>query len=397
LKSIANPSLLVAGCFIRGFSHKVKHYANRIFRELLDWRPQAVSVPRARCHFLALDVRNIPQRQIASSLRLQLTQLSGLSKFGFAWHSEAGHAQVWFWDEAELSARDLTPLSGTGANGIMPWPEPLLRVPLEDGLHLIACAQGYEAVAIEGGKLRRTRWLEQRPTEEAWTVFVRDTGIAPAKQSMPRPENAIVLARPAKGWKVSTHLVKPIPARTWGGIGAATLGGMALIAGGIYEIKLDEITQSLQAETQQLMKDNATTIALQKQIDKQGEYINVMSKTQQGVLQLILMKRIAESGLVGTATHISIAEWEYRNDRLRILFSIPESGFSLSEFLTKLERQSMFKEIHLMPDTPPGTVGIQATLASDAGRPGVSAQSTAPPVAETAGSPSSARRGATKG
>lgn len=363
----------------------MKHYANGIFREFFDWRPQAVPVPRARCHFLAFDVRNIPQRQIASSLRLQLTQLSGLNKFGFAWRADAGHAQAWYWDEGDeagLTARDLTPPSGVSANGLEPWPEPLLRAPLDDGLHLIACAQGYESVAIDGGKLRRTRWQAQRPTEDAWTTFARDAGGAAAKQGMPSPINAIVLARPAPGWKVSTHLVKPIPAGTWAGIGAAALGGMVLIAGAIHELKLDATTEALKAEMQQLMKDNATTIALQKQIAEQSEYLNAMSKSQPDALQLMLLKNIAESYLLGMDSKISIAEWEYRNNRLRILFAVPEDNFSLSEFLTRLERQPMFKELHLMPDTPPRTVGIQATLASDASRPGVAAKAPADEGAE---------------
>lgn len=358
----------------QGVSRKVKRYARGILQEFFDWRPQAVAVPRARCHFMAFDVRNIPQRQIVSSLRLQLTQLSGLKKFGFAWRAESGHAQAWYWDEAELSANDLTAPNSSRAghashaNGIMPWPEPLLRAPLGDGLHLITCAQGFEAIAIENGKLRRTRWLAQRPTEDTWTAFVRDTGGASAKHAMPAPKSVSVLERPAPGWKVSTHLVKPVPASTWAALTALTLVGMVLIAGVIYEVKLESAMQELQAQTQKLLKDNATTIALQKEIDGQASYLDAMTKARPHFLQLMLMQGMADSALLGRTTGINLLEWEYRDNRLRILFAVPEEGFSLGEFLAKLERQPMFKEIRLMPDTPPRTVGIQATLANNAGR-----------------------------
>lgn len=368
----------------RGVSRKVKRYARGILRELFDWRPQAAAVPRARCHFMAFDVRNIPQRQIASSLRLQLTQLSGLKKFGFAWRAEGGHAQAWYWDEAELSANDLTTSNGnrtSPANGLMPWPEPLLRAPLGDGLHLIACTQGFEAIAIENGKLHRTRWLAQRPTEDIWTAFVRDAGGASTKRDMPAPKNASVLARPAPGWKVSTHLVKPLPVGVWAGLTALTLVGMVLIAGIIHEAKLESTMQELQAKTQKLLKDNATTIALQKEIDGQAGYLDAMMKARPHFLQLMLMQGMADSALLGRTTGINLLEWEYRDNRLRILFAVPEEGFSLGEFLAKLERQPMFKEIRLMPDTPPRTVGIQATLANNAGR---SVNSTTATTAATA-------------
>lgn len=343
----------------------MKQYTHKILRDFFDWRPRAVSVPRSRCHFLSLDVRNIPQRQLASSLRLQLAQLCGLTKFGFAWRADAGHALAWYWDEADLTARDLTPPDGASANGIEPWPEPLLRAPLHDGLYLIACAQGCEAVAIDGGKLRRTRWYPERPTQDLWTAFLRDAGCDPASHRLPPPSKASALGRPAKGWKVATHLVKPITARTWGAVAALAFGGMLLMVGIVHELKLDAMIQAQQAEMQKLKQDNATTIDLLKQVAEQGGYVDAMVRARPNVLQLILMKGMAESGLVRTATSISIAEWEYRNNRLRILFVVPEDGFSLGEFLAKLEALPMFKEIRLMPDTPPRTVGIQATLAGD--------------------------------
>jgi len=341
-----------------------------LLRDFADWRPRIVPVPRALCHFLALDIRNLPQRYLASSIRLQLAQLTGMARLGFAYHAQGNAARLWYWDEAELQENSLCPAGEACPNGVKPWPEPLLRGPLEDGLHLVACGQGYEAVAIEKGGVWRTRWFRERPEAQAWVAFVRDAGRDPASHPLPASVVRVpASSHPPKGWRLSTHLLQPITAAAWAAAGVAALVGAVLIVGLLYEFKLNGIISAEQAELKRLLHDNATTIALQRKIGEQTSYLGAMNKARPLVLQLELMKRLAESGLVGEASKISLAEWEYRNDRLRLLFSVPDDGFSVGEFLASLESLDMFTDIRLMPDTPPRSVGIQASLAPVIARP----------------------------
>lgn len=337
--------------------------------EFADWRPQVVVIPRGQCHFIELDVSHVPRRYFASSLRLQLSQLTGLARTGYAWLVRKGEAQVWYWDEDGLNG--IVPADPDRTNGSKPLPEPLLRPPMTDGLHLVECIDGFEAVAIRGAEVHRTRWFRNRPNVGDWASFVRDSGDNPADQALPAAERANLSPTLPRGWKLATHLLRQIPAHDWVAAALAAVAGVVLIAGLLYEFKLDGMVAADRAELDRLARDHATTIALQKQIATEANYLEALQKARPNVLQLELMKNLAESGLLGETAKVSLAEWEFRNDRLRILFAVSEDTFNLTQFLTRLESLSMLKEIKLMPDTPPRTVEIQAAVtasAADAGR-----------------------------
>ena len=75
------------------------------------------------------------------------------------------------------------------------------------------------------------------------------------------------------------------------------------------------------------------------------------------------MQALIDAGLLGGENNpVSLIEWEYRNQRLRLLFQVPPDKFDLGAFLAVLERQPMFKSVKLMPDTPALTVGVQAQV-----------------------------------
>jgi hypothetical protein len=336
---------------------------------LLDWRRAAARIPRRLCHHAALDVRNIPRRHLMASLRLQLMQLTGLARVGFACRLHEGMAQVWYWDEADADAfRAALRGGGDSVNGIAPWPEPLLRAAPGEGLHLLSCDEGCEAVALRGGAIRRTRWFRAMPDDAAWAAFVRDVGLEPAGHPRPAAAQALPsLERPAAGWKLSTRLIEPVPLQAWALAALVALLGAALIAGGLYELKLGRLIADEQAEIARIRSENAATLALHKELTEAGGYLAALDRTRPAMLQLDLMRAIAGSGLVDDPFRISLLEWEYRGGRLRLLFSVPADGFSLGDFLAELEKLPLFGGIRLMPDTPRGTVGIQASLAPPPG------------------------------
>ena len=75
------------------------------------------------------------------------------------------------------------------------------------------------------------------------------------------------------------------------------------------------------------------------------------------------MQAVADAGLISESTRIHLTEWEYRGDRLRLQFAVPADNFSLGLFLGVLESLPAFREIRMITDSPPGTVGIQARVA----------------------------------
>lgn len=333
-----------------------------LLRHMVDWRPGVACVPRARCHHLSLNVRGVPPRYLISTVRLQLAQLVGAGRLGFACRARDEMASVWYWDEAALGAAEFG--ADAGPNGVQPWPEPLLRGPLDDGVHLIACVTGYEAVAVERGEPRRTRWFAVHPGEEAWRAFVRDAGLDPATHPCPSPARAPALTGRPKGWKLSTHMRRATSPLVWATTGAAAVIGAVLIAGLLHEYKLDALMAAERAEVARIARENATTIALQREITTETTLLAALRKALPAVAQLDLMKALAHSNLLNQETRVSLYEWEYRGGRLRLLFAVPDEEFSLGDFLAGIERIGIFKGVRLIPDSPNGTVGIQTVVAA---------------------------------
>lgn len=330
-------------------------------RALAGLNPACVILPRSDVHWLTLELPGVPRRFIASSLELRLKQIIGNAPCGFAWILRGSTAEVWHWSESEDGplARYLQERSAD----LSPWPETLLRPPLADGLHLIECRRGFEALHIRQQQLLRTRWFGAPPQPEAWTAFVRDSGQEPAQHPLPAPLRLELQTRPPAGWSLSTRLIRPIPPVLLAAAFAFALFGLALVTGGSYSLKLMNEIAAERSEYQRLAAENAVAIGLQQQIGQIRARLDGFSAVRPPVSQLRLMQALIDAGLLGGENNpVSLLEWEYRNQRLRLLFQVPPDKFDLGAFLAVLERQPMFKSVKLMPDTPALTVGVQTQV-----------------------------------
>lgn len=340
-------------------------------RRFFDWRPQIILLPRSACHRVTIDVKGIAKRFLNSSIRLQLLQITGLSDIGFAWHIKTdadgkNSAEVWYWDEANLRQSGSIPPGELLLNGLLPCPEMLFRPALADGLHLIECQTGYEAVALRAGQLYRTRWFAEIPSPNIWQAFVRDAGgnihLSIDQAAPPAAQKLTAIAKLPNFWKIVTGLQKPVPMPVIAGVASVILCGFVFSIAAAYELKLRyELASENRAYTR-LVQENSVVIELQKQLAEQTAGLSTLSAAMPDVAQLNLMQSLAQAGLFGETTKISLIEWEYRNSRLRLLFSIPPEGISLSLFLSTLENLKIFKEVRLIPDTPAQTVGVQTII-----------------------------------
>lgn len=337
-----------------------------LLAKFLGWRTPIVALPRGEVHRLKLVIKGVPSRFVSSSLRLQLRQMLGNDKFGFAYSVQGDTATLWYWSEGNGNSIDRLRSATAGDEGFAPWPEPLLRPALDDGLHLIKCLDGYEAVSVVSQEDLRTRWFAVMPTDEAWATFVRDAGADVRHHPLPAPREINIKLHPARGWKLSTGLIRSVPSAVWIGAVTVAIAGLMVAIGGAYSFKLDSAISAEREKYEALSKEHAVTIGLQKQIDEKSDYLKGFSGLRTSYSQLELMTSLIESGVISEGGKISLSEWEFRNNRLRMLFAVPQDDFSLGLFLTVLEKQPVFRDIKLMTDTPPGTVGIQALVVSPA-------------------------------
>lgn len=329
-------------------------------RNLAGLNPPCLILPRSVVHWMKLELPGVPRRFVASSLSLRLRQILGDTPCGFAWTLRGNTAELWYWHEDDNAA--FAHLLREHSADMAPWPEPLMRPPLADGLHLIQCRQGFEALYLQQRDIRRTRWFAALPAPEIWAAFVRDSGQDPAQHPLPPPATLTLLNRPPRGWGLSTRLIRPIPPVLVAAAAGLALCGLLLIVGGSYSLKLANAIEYERNAYQSLASENAVAIDLQKQINQITTRLDGFAAIRPPVSQLRLMQSLVDAGLLGGESKVSLIEWEYRSQRLRLLFSVPAEGFDLGSFLAVLERQPMLKSVKLMPDTPAQTVGIQAQV-----------------------------------
>lgn len=323
--------------------------------------PRVVSLSRSQCHRLTLDVKGISRRMLASSIGLQLGHVTGLSSLGYAWRVQGNRAEVWYWTEEQQS---VPPAEQARTR---PCPEMLLRPPLPDGLHLLSCQQGYEALSVLQGDTRRSRWFAKLPGPDAWRLFVQDAGLDPARHSLPEVQTLVLQDAPERAWATHSSMLRPVGGKTWLALTAMALLGAALFALVSYNFKLAYQLQSLRKEYVTLTQQSAASIKLQQELDAQRKPLAAVANFQPKWLQLRLMARLAEAGLFNETSKVKLQEWEYRNNRIRIQFSVPSEGFSLSQFLESIERLGLFKDLRLLSGTPPLSVAFQAALADPSG------------------------------
>lgn len=342
--------------------------ATAIYRKIRDHAlsflgllPKTIAIPRASCHRLTLPVKAIPKNLRASSIRLQLLNISGLSRFGFAWRVQDEEAEIWYWDESSLP-----PLTSNGSEtpdaGCLPVPEMLRRKPVGDGFHLLICSEGFEALAIEGGQIRKTRWFSSPPSAERWQVFVRDAGKTPDHYPQPEATHVQLTEKADTNWTIDTTLLRKIQPTTWAIQLVTLITGLTIAILLAYDLKQAHLIAQQQAALSKLKEEKAAILATQQQIADNSEIPELISNARPKVLQLKLMQALAETGLFAEGTQISLMEWEFRNEKLRLMFSTPKENFSLGLFLSTLERSGILQDIRLLPETPPQTVGIQASV-----------------------------------
>ncbi|MBX3658425.1 MAG: hypothetical protein KF740_08335 [Ramlibacter sp.] len=146
-----------------------------------------------------------------------------------------------------------------------------------------------------------------------------------------------------------------------GALAAALLGALACAAA-VYDLKLTREVAQAEAQLAELGREASSARKLQDELDGIIARVGALSNVQPRVLQVQALARLASSGLIGEAQKVVLVEWEYRNDRVKMLFAVPPDHFVLGDFLADIEKTGVFSDIRLLPGTPGISVGLQAGL-----------------------------------
>lgn len=324
--------------------------------EALLGRAHFGAVSREHCHRLTLDVKGVAARARANSLALQVAHITGLAQCEFAWRVVGTQADIWYWDSARFSTSE----------HLRACPEMLLRPPLGDALSLLKCQTGVEAVRQHGQRVVRSRWFEQMPSDHQWQTFVRDAGLDPTAAGRPELVSPVLGHRLARGWRLHSTMQTPRPHGRALWLTALALGGGLVCALVAYQILLTRQVEQLRQAHRTEVQASSEVLGLQQQMDLQLAELELVARLAPKALQTRLLAALADGNLLDVHGAVSLLEWEYRNGRVRMQFSVPLEGFSLADFLQDVERLEFLQEVRLMPGTPGGVVAVQGTLRAPA-------------------------------
>ncbi|RZA07815.1 MAG: hypothetical protein EOO68_02895 [Moraxellaceae bacterium] len=152
----------------------IKLLANRSEYELVTLESPTLIIPRKYLFYQCMEFESVPRALRANLMLQRIRQLSPFT-IPASWQvSEGNTAQVWFWDADRVIRmhhdQDLPTLSVV--------PEIMLYAPLDNGLRVQPCIEGWELQYWSAKLLRHSRWFAAKPSVRDQADFVRICGAA---------------------------------------------------------------------------------------------------------------------------------------------------------------------------------------------------------------------------
>ncbi len=311
-------------------------------------------VARPLLRFQTFDLAQVPPKNRPQALQLELAQWTPFANSGYYVGWQGARAWVWGWDadkvQAAIAAQGLKP------KRVQISPESLLLAPLENGLCLTRCREGFEGQLWQGRLLERSRWWLQMPSAEEWLSFQRDAAIAPSAQQgqLPAVRDAARLATPwLRQSETATSrgalIERPLMA----------LGLLCLLAPALWFslnlYKTEESTHKLRLQQAQL-QDQAAPILLAR-----GQALDYMARIQalqalaRAPDQLALMGRVAE---VLPKNGSFLKDWEFSGRQLKFTLTAA-ADVPTTPIIDVLQKARTFTNVTALPGRDPKSVMFQ--------------------------------------
>lgn len=308
--------------------------------------------------FQIFDLAQVPAKSRAQALRLELAQWTSFasSDYYVGWHGQ--QALVWGWDADKVKQAII-------AQGLKPQrtrilPESVLQTPIENGLCLSRCHEGFEGQFWHESQLERSRWWAQLPTSDEWLMFQRDAGITPSEQQAQPP----------------APRVSPLNLQPWANaVGSAGDQKMQLerliIALGIFLLllptfwfgfswyKMQRSTAQLHDQQVQLQRDTSPIMQARSQALDYVARINTLHVLEPYPSQLTLMAKIAQ---VLPQDKSYIKNWEFQSGQLKITLT-STGDISTTYLIGLLQQAGPFRDVKALPGRDPKSATFQMDVA----------------------------------
>jgi len=337
--------------FIQG-TEKTETPKNRF--GILQW-----VLARSQYRFQYFDLTQVPAKNRAQALRLELTQWSPFAKSDYyvGWHGQ--RALVWGWDADRVQQAIL-------AQGLKPprtriLPESALRTPIENGLCLNRCHEGFEGQLWRQTQLERSRWWPQLPTADEWLMFQRDAGIPPDEQQgqAPTPRTSPLNLQAWVNENGAANVQKMQLERL-----IVALSAFLLLAPTFwYGFSAFKIQISMaQLRAQQAKLQNKAEPIMQARSQALDHLVRIKSLRALAPYpdQLTLMEKVAQALPPDKS---NIKDWEFQSGQLKFTLT-STSDISTSFIIGVLQQAGPFREVKALPGRDPKSVTFQMEVTS---------------------------------
>ena len=309
---------------------------------------------RPMYRFQIFDLAQVPTKNRAQALRLELAQWTPFasSDYYVGWHGQ--QALVWGWEASKVQQAIVA--QGLKVRRARILPESVLHTPIENGLCLSRCLEGYEGQLWREAQLERSRWWPQSPTSDEWLMFQRDAGISPNEQQSQPP----------------APRVSPLNYQPWvNEVGAAGDHEMQLerliIALGILLLllptfwygfslyKMQRSTAQLHDRQVQLQREAEPIMQARSQARDYLDRINVLRALAPYPEQLTLMAKIAQ---VLPQDKSYIREWDFQSGQLKVTVT-STSDISTTFLIGALQQAGFYRNVKALPGHDPKSVTFQ--------------------------------------
>lgn len=314
--------------------------------------------------FHVIDLAQVPQKNRAQALQLELAQWTPFSHPAYYIGWSGAQALVWAWDAEKVGAAIAAAGLKPGKTEIVP--ESLLQTPMHSGPCLARCLEGFEGQLWRSGKLQHSRWWPQPPSAQDWMLFQRDAGLPPDEQlNEPPSARGGVLADQvwlnAAGQADQAVVVEQL---AYAALALALLAPTLWYGSQWY--KMQDVAQQLAAQKAQ-MQTEAAPIAQGRSeaLDAQSR-INALAKLSPYPEQLALIAKLAQTLPQDKSV---LKDWDFQNGQLKFTISSATSDVSATNVINLLQQAGSFKDVKALPGRDPRSVTFQMDVIPNLGSP----------------------------
>lgn len=315
---------------------------------------------RPMYRFQTFDLTQVPPKNRTQALQLELAQWTPFanSDYYVGWHGQ--QALVWGWDADKVKQAIVA--QGLKPQRVRILPESALQTPLQDGLCLTRCHEGFEGQLWHEGKLEKSRWWAQLPAQDEWLMFQRDAGILPGEQQSqpPAPRATLLNFQPWVNEAGSAGGQEMQLERLGIALGILLLLLPTFWFGfGLY--KAQRGTAQLQDQLAQLQREAEPIMQARRQSLDYLARINALRALAPYPSQLSLMAKIAE---VLPKDNASLKDWNFQQGQLKVTV-VSKSDLSSTTLIGALQQTGIFNDVKALPGGNPGSVTFQMSIAGN--------------------------------